>query len=89
MTCSPIRRGQKSAPDINAINSGHVETVCLLVRKNGLHINIDVDVEEMLQKKTRTSRLSSDQGVCFGANRDEGLFPVYRTGKAEVWYHKA
>lgn len=29
----------------------HVETVCLLVRRNGLHINIDVDVEEMLQDK--------------------------------------
>ena len=31
--------------------SVHVETVCLLVRTNGLHINIDVDVEEMLQEK--------------------------------------
>lgn len=31
--------------------SGHVETVCLLVLRNGLHINIDVDVEEMLQEK--------------------------------------
>nr|MDD6336442.1 23S rRNA (uracil(1939)-C(5))-methyltransferase RlmD [bacterium] len=29
----------------------HVETVCLLVRRNSLHINIDVDVEEMLQEK--------------------------------------
>lgn len=29
----------------------HVETVCLLVRRNGLHIDIDVDVEEMLQEK--------------------------------------
>ena len=28
--------------------TSHVETVCLLVRRNGLHINIDVDVEEML-----------------------------------------
>ena len=27
----------------------HVETVCLLVRRNSLHIDIDVDVEEMLQ----------------------------------------
>ena len=31
--------------------TGHVETVCLLVRTNGLHIDIDVDVEEMLQEK--------------------------------------
>ena len=31
--------------------SGHVETVCLLVRRNSLHIDIDVDVEEMLQEK--------------------------------------
>ena len=29
----------------------HVETVCLLVRRNSLHIDIDVDVEEMLQEK--------------------------------------
>ena len=28
-----------------------IETVCLLVRRNGLHIDIDVDVEEMLQEK--------------------------------------
>jgi site-specific DNA recombinase len=27
------------------------ETVCLLVRRNGLHVDIDVDVEEMLQEK--------------------------------------
>lgn len=29
----------------------HVETVCLLVRRNSLHIDIDVDVEEILQEK--------------------------------------
>lgn len=29
----------------------HIETVCLLVRRNSLHINIDVNVEEMLQEK--------------------------------------
>ena len=29
----------------------HIETVCLLVRRNGLHIDIDVDVEGMLQEK--------------------------------------
>ena len=29
----------------------HVETVCLLVRRNSLHIDIDVDVEKMLQEK--------------------------------------
>ena len=31
--------------------SSHVETVCLLVRRNGIHINVDVDVDEMLQEK--------------------------------------
>lgn len=31
--------------------TANVETVCRLVRRNGLHINIDVDVEEMLQEK--------------------------------------
>lgn len=31
--------------------TNNVETVCLLVRRNGLHIDIDVDVEEMLQEK--------------------------------------
>ena len=31
--------------------TAHVETVCLLVRTNSLHIDIDVDVEEMLQEK--------------------------------------
>ena len=42
-------RPQKS--DINLEQSSHVETVCLLVRTNSLHIDIDVDVEEMLQEK--------------------------------------
>lgn len=36
---------------IHAIVPRHVETVCLLVRRNSLHIDIDVDVEEMLQEK--------------------------------------
>lgn len=31
--------------------TAHAETVCLLVRRNSLHIDIDVDVEEMLQEK--------------------------------------
>lgn len=31
--------------------TAHVETVCLLVRRNSLHIDIDVDVDEMLQEK--------------------------------------
>ncbi len=31
--------------------TSHVETVCLLVQRNSLHIDIDVDVEEMLQEK--------------------------------------
>ena len=43
------RTRQKS--DINLGLSSHVETVCLLVRRNSLHIDIDVDVEEMLQEK--------------------------------------
>ena len=37
--------------EISLDNDAQVETVCLLVRRNGLHINIDVDVEEMLQEK--------------------------------------
>ena len=37
--------------DIQAIVSTHVETVCLLVRRNSLHIDIDMDVEEILQEK--------------------------------------
>ena len=36
---------------IHAISSFHVKTVYLLVRTNGLHIDIDVDVEDMLQEK--------------------------------------
>ena len=31
--------------------TAHVETVCLLVQRNSLHIDIDVDVEGMLQEK--------------------------------------
>ena len=31
--------------------TAHVETVCLLVRRNGMHINVDVNVDEMLQEK--------------------------------------
>ena len=42
---------QKNSKDIHPIVSSHVETVCLLVRRNSLHIDIDVDVEEMLQEK--------------------------------------
>ena len=38
--------------DIISGLSGHVETVCLLVLRNPVtHINIDVDVEEMVQDK--------------------------------------
>jgi len=36
---------------ISLDNGQQIETVCLLVRRNGLHIDIDVDVEEMLQEK--------------------------------------
>ena len=32
-------------------NDAHIETVCLLVRRNGMHINVDVNVDEMLQEK--------------------------------------
>lgn len=32
-------------------HTNHVETVCLLVRRNGMHINVDVNVDEMLQEK--------------------------------------
>ena len=42
---------QKNSKDIQPIVSSHVETVCLLVRRNSLHIDIDVDVDEMLQEK--------------------------------------
>ena len=37
--------------DLSLDSNNHIETVCLLVRRNGLHIDIDVDVEEMLQEK--------------------------------------
>ena len=37
--------------DINTVSSTHVETVCILVRRNSLYIDIDVDEEEMLQEK--------------------------------------
>lgn len=38
--------------DINLEQSSHVETVCLLVLRNPVtHINIDVDVDEMVQDK--------------------------------------
>ena len=44
------RTRQKS--DINLGLSNHVETVCLLVLRNPVtHINIDVDVEELVQDK--------------------------------------
>lgn len=36
---------------IHAIVPRHVETVCLLVRRNGMHINVDVNIDEMLQEK--------------------------------------
>ena len=38
--------------DVQAIVSWHVETVCQLVlRKPVVHVNIDVDVEELVQDK--------------------------------------
>ena len=48
----PIIEGDMQLPIENGLDSDdHIETVCLLVRRNGLHIDIDVDVEEMLQEK--------------------------------------
>ena len=46
-----VSENYRGQPDINTVSSSHVETVCLLVRRNSLHIDIDVDVEEMLQEK--------------------------------------
>ena len=38
--------------DIHSVLSSHVETVCLLVLRNPVtHVNIDVDVEELVQDK--------------------------------------
>ncbi len=37
--------------DLGLDSNNRIETVCLLVRRNGLHVDIDVDVEEMLQEK--------------------------------------
>ena len=55
MICSLINSGYDLFPfttDIQGIVSTHVETVCLLVLRNPVtHINIDVDVEEMVQDK--------------------------------------
>ena len=47
-TCSHKRQNSQ---DIQPIVSSHVETAYLLLRRNSLHIDIDVDVEEMLQEK--------------------------------------
>lgn len=44
-------RKPQNGKDIQCIHSSHVETVCLLVRRSGIHINVDVDVDEMLQEK--------------------------------------
>ena len=41
-----------------------LESVCLLVRRNSLHIDIDVDVEEMLQEKRGQATLCADQRLC-------------------------
>ncbi len=64
VSCNPVtlardlelltRKGYKvesSTPVDLFPNTEHTETVCLLVRRNGLHIDIDVDVEEMLHEK--------------------------------------
>ena len=43
---------QTDTKEINPIAPRHVETVCLLVLRNPVtHINIDVDVEELVQDK--------------------------------------
>ena len=44
-------RAEKAVPVDMFPGTEHVETVCLLVLRNSLHIDIDVDVEEMLQEK--------------------------------------
>ena len=47
---------QKNSKDIQPIVSSHVETVCQLVlRKPAVHINIDLDVEELVQDKRGTA----------------------------------
>ena len=46
-----VSENEQGQSDINTVSSSHVETVCLLVRRNSLHIDIDVDVDEMLQEK--------------------------------------
>jgi len=45
-------QNEKYRPDIEVSLSFHVETVCLLVLRNPVtHVNIDVDVEELVQDK--------------------------------------
>ena len=47
----PVHFNGKEIQEIGWDKETTVETVCLLVRRNSLHIDIDVDVEEMLQEK--------------------------------------
>ena len=66
--------------DINQDVSCHVETVCLLVLRNPVtHINIDVDVDEMVRDKRSLAT--------YGKTKDyvlEHQQPVYRSGKKET-----
>ena len=47
----PVHFNGKEIQEIGWDKETTVETVCLLVRRNSLHIDIDVDVDEMLQEK--------------------------------------
>ena len=47
----PVYFNGKEIEELSWDDETTVETVCLLVRTNGLHIDIDVDVEKMLQEK--------------------------------------
>ena len=47
----PVHFNGKEIQEIGWDKETTVETVCLLVRRNSLHIDIDVNVDEMLQEK--------------------------------------
>ena len=47
----PVPVNGEEVKELPLENETMLETVCLLVRRNSLHIDIDVDVEEMLQEK--------------------------------------
>ena len=47
----PVPVNGEEVKELPLENETMLETVCLLVRRNSLHIDIDVDVDEMLQEK--------------------------------------